>query len=481
MAGPVEMTIKGLKFASLGAAAKHFGVNAHTISKNRALYPNEPDKWVELVKLIRLPMPELNARHNRLSFIEEEQPKVTKRGSKTHTERRLKVRCDCGRIVSFSLQQWGTTRECKRCATARSAKSREIAHTASLLNKPLNPGSSLIVRARDWKRSGYQMCECTACCRPELVSVSKTDRSKNKTCGCSLRRHGSDNSRFKNLAGKTFADGKVKVLSLIEKTGDDFIWKALCTHGFEGCKGEFEVRGRSLTSSKQHSCGCFRNSLSGQSQRRKSPVQLNAEISDSHLIPREPAGNNRHNQLTWKCECTYGGPGCVGWWIGTTGQLSTRMTKSCGCLNNENLQWGGLRLKRCYEEPEFSNLPRFIYIASFDGGAVWKIGITDNLERRATALYDHYVFSTATTTGAAMAVERCALYRTRWAAPSPIPIRYKMEGGTEIRFQNKISSQTLQTMLEGLLSRAETYGWKELIEVECPLSTYMEPATYSQE
>jgi hypothetical protein len=157
------------------------------------------------------------------------------------------------------------------------------------------------------------------------------------------------------------------------------------------------------------------------------------------------------------------------------------MAKSCGCLNNENLQWGGLRLKRCYDEPAFAALPRFIYLASFDGGAYWKIGITDNLERRATSLYDRYLFSRATTTGVAMAVERCALYRTRWAAPSPIPVQYKMEGGTEIRLQDKISLQTLQAMVEGLLARAEAEGWRELIEDECPLSTYMEPAIYTEE
>jgi hypothetical protein len=481
MPARVTITIKGIEFASLGAAATHFSVSPHTISKNRALYPSEPDKWVELGKRNRITMPKVNDRTGRLTFIEEEEPKITKRDNKTHTERRLKVRCDCGKHVSFGLQQWGTTRECKRCATARSARSREIANTASLLGKPLNESSQLIVRARDWKRSGHLMSECTACNRPDLVSIFKVDRSKNQTCGCSLRRHGADNFKFKDLTSKVFADGKVQVLSLIGKAGDDFLWKALCKQGLKGCKGEFEVRGRSLTSDKQSSCGCLGASHLGKSQRRKSPVQLNASIEGSFLIPREPAGKNRHNQLTWKCQCTYGGPGCVGWWIGTTGQLSTRMAKSCGCLNNENLQWGGLRMKRCYDEPEFAALPRFIYLASFDGGAYWKIGITDNLKRRATALYDRYLFSRATTTGVAMAVERCALYRTRWAAPSPIPIQYKMEGGTEIRFQDKIPLQTLQVMVEGFPARAEADGWKELVEGECPLSTYMEPATYTEE
>ena len=481
MPAAVKITIKGVEFNSLGAAAKHFGVDSHTISKNRALYPDEPDKWVELVKRVRIPMPEVGDRTGRLTFIEEEEPKITKRGNKTHTERRLKVRCDCGKYVSFGHQQWGTTWGCKRCGTARSARSKEVAHTRSMLGQPLNESSQLIVRARDWKRSGRVMCECTACKRPDLVSVPKTSRSKNQTCGCILHRQGPENPNFIELSGRFFADFGVEVLHLIGKHGDDFLWECRCYQRLPGCIGEFATRGRSLTNDKTTSCGCVGAQVRGAAKRAGSPVQPNTPIEGSFLIPREPAGKNEHNQLLWKCECNYGGPGCVGWWTGTTGQLSTRMTKSCGCLNNENLQWGGLRLKRCYDEPAFAALSRFIYLASFDGGAYWKIGITDNLERRATSLYDRYVFSKATTTGIAMAVERCALYRTRWAAPSPIPIQYKMEGGTEIRFQDKLSLQTLQSLIEGFLVRAEADGWQELIEDECPLSTYMEPATYTEE
>ena len=247
MPAAVKITIKGVEFNSLGAAAKHFGVDSHTISKNRALYPDEPDKWVELVKRVRIPMPEVGDRTGRLTFIEEEEPKITKRGNKTHTERRLKVRCDCGKYVSFGHQQWGTTWGCKRCGTARSARSREVRHTASLLNKPLNASSQLIVRARDWRRSGCLMCECTACNRPDLVSISKTDREKNKTCGCSLRRQGPNNSKFIDLSGRFFADFGIEVLHLISKRGDDFLWECRCYQRFPGCIDEFATRGRSLS------------------------------------------------------------------------------------------------------------------------------------------------------------------------------------------------------------------------------------------
>ena len=481
MPAAVKITIKGIEFTSLGAAAKHFGVSAHTISKNRALFPDEPDKWVELVKRNKIPMPEEGDRTGRLAFVEEEEPKITKRGHRTHTERRLKVRCDCGKFVSFSLQQWGTTWGCKRCGTARSARSREVAHTASMLNKPLNESSHLIVRARDWKRSGYVLCECTACKRPDLVSIPKTNSTKQLSCGCLMSRTGADNPHFIDLSGRFFADFGVEVLHLIGNRGDDFEWECRCYQRFPGCIDEFTTRGRSLTTGSTTSCGCIGAYKRRTGTREKSPVQINTQLEGSFLIPREPAGKNRHNQLLWKCECTYGGPGCVGWWIGTTGQIGRKTAKSCGCLNNENLQWGGLRLKRCFEEPAFASLPRFIYLASFDEGKYWKIGITDNLERRATTLYDNYVFSLATTTGIAMAVERCALFRTRWAAPNPIPVKYKMEGGTEIRYQDKISFHTLQTLVEGFLRRAEVEGWQQLIEDECPMSTFMEPVVYSDE
>ena len=68
MPAGVTIKIKGVEFSSLGAAAKHFNVSPHTISKNRARYPDEPDKWVELVKANKLQMPKANERTGRLTF-----------------------------------------------------------------------------------------------------------------------------------------------------------------------------------------------------------------------------------------------------------------------------------------------------------------------------------------------------------------------------------------------------------------------------
>ena len=68
MPAGVTIKIKGVEFSSLGAAARHFNVSPHTISKDRARYPGEPDKWVELVKANKLQMPKANERTGRVTF-----------------------------------------------------------------------------------------------------------------------------------------------------------------------------------------------------------------------------------------------------------------------------------------------------------------------------------------------------------------------------------------------------------------------------
>lgn len=453
--------------------------------KNRKEYPDQPDKWVELKKINKLPMPKIGDRYKRLELVKELPSKITKRGSRTHTQRRLLLKCGCGATTEFGLSQWGKSTECKSCANARKSKSREIAHTRKMLGKPLNPDSFLIVRARDWRNAGHVLCECTApgCNNKKLHSISKTSTKKQLSCGCLMLRAGLDNPHAIDLTGTIHADGNVEILSLIGRTkdGDDFLWNALCRAEGKDCKGSFVVRGRSITSGKQISCGCIQRMRAGSKKRAASPVQIDTPLKGSYLIPREDMGVNRHNQKIWRCDCTYGGPGCVGTWVGTTGQISRRTAKSCGCLNNENLLWGGLRLKRCYEEPEFALTPRYIYLANFDND-YWKIGITDNPERRETKLYEGYEYiSSLTTTGIAMAVERVALYRTKWTAPDPVPAKYRMEGGTEIRLKSKIDFHTLQRLLKDLQALATEKTWEKLIADEVPIGTAMEPIRYSDD
>ena len=133
---------------------------------------------------------------------------------------------------------------------------------------------------------------------------------------------GITSSLYRDLAGNRF--GRLLVIKKLNKIGKygNCIWLCLCD-----CGSEYEVRTASLTSGNTRSCGCFLSDAHKCSPANM--LDLTNERFD-RLTALYPTDKRSGSFVVWRCICNCGNYHDV-----PTGYLTSRKTKSCGCLNIE--------------------------------------------------------------------------------------------------------------------------------------------------
>lgn len=108
-------------------------------------------------------------------------------------------------------------------------------------------------------------------------------------------------------------------LTVVERAGSIrglAAWLCRCE-----CGGEVVVPGASLRSGNTSSCGC----INRDNMRNNAKDLTGQRFGKLTVLKRQ--GSNRHGKATWLCQCDCGMQSVV-----ATGQLTSGMTQSCGCL-----------------------------------------------------------------------------------------------------------------------------------------------------
>ena len=122
----------------------------------------------------------------------------------------------------------------------------------------------------------------------------------------------------KNLAGQTFDYWTVQNEHIFENNQEKWLCKCRCGT-------EKYVYTQNLLSGKSRSCGCLSAALA----RERINDRTGQTFGRLKVIRRAP--ENRHDRVSWVCECLRCGNECV-----VTGhELQQGKTKSCGCLKKE--------------------------------------------------------------------------------------------------------------------------------------------------
>lgn len=126
-------------------------------------------------------------------------------------------------------------------------------------------------------------------------------------------------AKFIDLSGQKF--GKLTVLYRSSKIGEPIKFMCKCD-----CGNEKEIRGNDLRSGKTLSCGCLRKEKAQQNKKDLIGKKF------GKLTVIEPTEERYNRSIIWRCKCDCGNEILV-----PTGRLTSGNTKSCGCLQLENL------------------------------------------------------------------------------------------------------------------------------------------------
>lgn len=158
---------------------------------------------------------------------------------------------------------------------------------------------------------GY-VWKCKCYCGKIFESNATDIKRKHKTsCGCARNKQRPE--RIKNLSGQKF--GKLSVIKLLPNIRPTrYLCRCEC--------GEYTtVRGSNLTSGAVVSCGCAC---------KKGPKKNLVGQKFGKLLVLEFCENRKNESIVWKCQCECGKITYV-----DTASLTTKKTKSCGCLRKE--------------------------------------------------------------------------------------------------------------------------------------------------
>lgn len=123
--------------------------------------------------------------------------------------------------------------------------------------------------------------------------------------------------KFKDLTGEKF--GRLKVIEVFDKRGNNYYWKCICD-----CGNETIIKGGSLTSGNTKSCGCFAKEIVS----KKHTNDLTGKRF-GRLVATKKVGSKRNNAL-WLCKCDCGNEKEI-----ISANLVNGVTHSCGCLQKE--------------------------------------------------------------------------------------------------------------------------------------------------
>lgn len=200
-------------------------------------------------------------------------------------------------------------------------------------------GSIIQKKYKDYIKSHkkYDTDACKACSSRKNKEINITKDRKGK--------------RFIDLTGKTFGD--LKVLSLVGKTDDNkrYIYKCECK-----CGKIINVRGDYLSSGKKKNCGCNNTRVVDKTGRRYGRLLVKKKL-DTY--------KNGHPYFECLCDC---GNKII---VNSDCLRKKGGTKSCGCLNIENIKKLGVsrfqdltgqKFGRLYVESIHSHPDKGIYL-----------------------------------------------------------------------------------------------------------------------
>ena len=230
--------------------------------------------------------------------------------------------CDCGNEVEVSagrLTSKKPTRSCG-CLKVKDLTGQRFDRLVAIRPTENRSGNSIM-----W------LCRCD-CGNEVEVSASKLQSKHTRSCGC-LRKEISAESIAKlgaesaiDFTGQRF-DRLVAIRPTENRSGSSVMWLCHCD-----CGNEVEVSAGKLQSKHTRSCGCLRKEISAESMTKlgaESAIDLTGQRFD-RLIAIHPTQNRSSNSIMWLCRCDCGNKVEV-----SAGNLQSKGTRSCGCLQKE--------------------------------------------------------------------------------------------------------------------------------------------------
>ena len=165
---------------------------------------------------------------------------------------------------------------------------------------------------------------------------------------------------MENLLNQTF-----NYLTVIDgpiKKGRRYYWKCQCK-----CGNIREVRSDSLKSGQTKSCGCYKNEIFIENNKKRQTVDITNQRFGKLTAKKSTNKRTNDGRIIWICECDCGNIKEV-----STHDLLQGKVQSCGCMRSSGEQIIGNLLKQnniSYESQKQFNTCRFPennYFARFD-------------------------------------------------------------------------------------------------------------------
>lgn len=245
--------------------------------------------------------------------------------------------CDCGNTKLITTGEWNG-KKIKSCGCLHRKNSRELLIKLNNSRPPNWHPTNWIdltglkfgrLTATEYLGHGKWLCQCS--CGQTVIVLSYNLRSNNtKSCGCYKKEINKRPKNGKTAKGKTRRpkhDLRGQIFTRLTAVAYLGWSKWLCQCS---CGQTRIVQTNHLRSKAVKSCGCLKHEPSN---RRLKLVGLKF----SRLLVIKSLGIHKTGQQTWLCLCECGEHVEV-----KGANLTSRVTKSCGCLQRDNRKIGKL-------------------------------------------------------------------------------------------------------------------------------------------
>lgn len=166
---------------------------------------------------------------------------------------------------------------------------------------------TVLYRVKDEGNSSCWKCRCD-CGTERVVRKQHLKNGRSQSCGC-LHKEIVTNYHLLDIAGQRFGN-LIAIQPTNEKLGTSVIWECQCD-----CGNICYVSVSHLKQGNNKSCGCLvAKDIAGQKFGKLTAIEV--------MDKRDKFGNR-----VWRCECECGGETFV-----STGNLTSGLVQSCGCL-----------------------------------------------------------------------------------------------------------------------------------------------------
>lgn len=226
------------------------------------------------------------------------------------SQRQWLCRCVCGHTRKFTT--YSIRKQTKPCSHIWGKRFGKLVVIAPV-ERPAQNKTGTFVRCK---------CDCgnDYICNKRSLIVGDA-----KSCGCSTH-------PFDDLTGQRI--GKLLVLSRAENINNVIHWNCLCDCGNQVTRSSHYLKG---TTQKEKSCGCIKGTP-------PNFVDLTGQRFGKLVVIEQADSVNSvggQTKVCWRCKCDCGNTTIV-----KGNSLKTGMTRSCGCLKNDeeflNSQFGDL-------------------------------------------------------------------------------------------------------------------------------------------